>query len=361
MSTAVMEAAAGSQAAAPPAQNLKVRDLKEGAFARLKAEFKNPTDAIEILNYIDFLAQNNSMSADDMELPFKSGERHEWKLTRAEVTQLFFGHLEAKSEEIKKSVVLPDDSAQKAILDAMKARANSAKAAFEQRIDSNVASAMDFLRRANDSLIMARKMREEAEALSTPDAFALRLKAVVDGLPSTNWNFHKFANNTLEFVSRSDIMLRHIEPKAGLHYELNCGKFRLAFRLDQMVPKLFAHERCVPSGVSGVHPNIHPHVSTMNEICFGNAAASYAQAQVSGDILAIIKIIDALLPNYGDQPFVSIANFKKAIEERDRREKENYGKKKEAPGSSGATDEDILDDEPEFFDDIEWSDGSSDE
>lgn len=361
MTTAVLERADVTAPAAEPPKNLTVRDLKAGAFSRVKEDFKNPADAIEILNYIDFLAQNNSMSADDLELPFlNDGTKKEWKLDRAETTKLFFGHVEAKSEELKKNVKLPDEAARAAILAAANTRKEASKRRIVDQEKNHIRQATEYYQHAQNQLGEARKMREQIELMEGTDD-TKRLQELVDGIAATNWNFHEFKNGYMFFVSRSDIILRHIEPKAGLNYELNCGKFKLEIKMDNMSVRMLAFERCVPAGAP--FTNIHPHVNTSGGVCFGNGEATAAEARVSGDILKMLRLLDALLPNYGEVPFIGIKDFKRAIDYRDRLERENYGKAKEgekgAPQSPEAIDDqEILDDEPDFTDeDIEWTGG----
>lgn len=349
MSTIVEVAAAPATSVIP---RLKVKDLKAGAFSRLKAEFSNHADAIEIMNYIEFLAQNNSTSADELELPYPAEEKlKKWELTRAEATALFFGHIEAKNEELRKSVVLPSDDAQKAIIAAMKSREAQAKASITARLATHTLNAADYNRRANSELALARNLNEQLELMDGSGASETRMTKIMDALASTNWNFHRINGTKLEFISRTEVMLRHIEPKAGMHYELNCGKFKVSIDLNGMYVNLQRHERCAVGG------HWHPHVDSQGTICFGNGAATYNQAVVNGDVLAILQLIDKLLPNYGDQPYVTINNFKKGIDERDRLEREAYGKAKGQKTTQAGTadDQEILDDEPAFDDNLEWT------
>ncbi len=340
MTTAVLEEAAAQATTAPP---LKVSDLKANAFLALKDRFTNHHDALEILNYINFLAQNNSVSADEVELPYPStGAPVRWELDRAAATKLFFGHLEAKAAEIQKSIVLPDEKAQAEITKALKARAVSHKQNTIARIREIREEAESYMDSAQTSLHKARKIEEELEAF-TEFPHEKRIEAILAALPALNWNFHKITGEKLEFVSRADIMLRHIEPKAGLNYELNCGKFRTVIHLSQMTPKVLPYQHCIPAEIS---PHIHPNVD-----CSGTHTA--IEATVKGDIVALLRLLDALLPNYGSPPYVNIKDFKNHIDQRDKLERENYGKKeKEAEGFN--LDQEILDDEPEFTDDNDW-------
>ncbi len=354
MSTATAlapEVVSPAETAPPPEQpkGIKVSDLKAGAFTGAKDLFSNSATAIEILNFIEFLGQNNSMSVDDLEIPYKPGEKTEWKLTRAEATKLFFGYQEAKATDIKSKIIVPNLDAQKAIGVAMKSRLANSLESIKNTVKDNMRQAGDYDRAALDYLTRARKAQEQLEDMTNFDP-AKRIQDVIEQLQFTNWNFHKFHSNCLEFVSRSDVMLRHIEPKAGINYELNCGKYLARINLSSMTMSMLRYERnapttCVP----------HPHVKSDGHICFGNAADAYNKAVVAGDIVALLKILDAMLPNYNPaSPYTSIENFKIALQERDRLEKEAYGKKNKTGEDVAITDQDILDDEPEFHDDIEW-------
>lgn len=371
MTTATLERAdapTASQAVDPPPQPYKLGDLKAGAFAAVRSDFKNPKDAIDIINFIDFLAQNNSTSADELEMPFLKGDKHEWTLDRAAATKLFFGHMEKQEAEGKKNVILPDAAAQEAIGAAMKARLVDGSRTVKERIRAKKAEADAFMLNVQSCLSQARKLQEEIDAISGMDP-AERIKAVVEKLAGTNWNFHKFGGNTLEFISRSDVMLRHIDPKAGFHYELNCGKFRLCVSLSNMQIKVYGHERTAYAEYDCAF--IHPHISSTSSICWGNGADTAHEAQVSGDIIKLIQLIDNLLPHYNaDSPYIKIEEFKRKLEKRDEREKKKHEEKEKAAkagATPGATPEapaagldlDILDDEPEFTDDIEWEEGES--
>ena len=293
MTTAVLERADVTAPAAEPPKNLTVRDLKAGAFSRVKEDFKNPADAIEILNYIDFLAQNNSMSADDLELPFlNDGTKKEWKLDRAETTKLFFGHVEAKSEELKKNVKLPDEAARAAILAAANTRKEASKRRIVDQEKNFIRQATEYYQHAQNQLGEARKMREQIELMEGTDE-TKRLQELVDGIAATNWNFHEFKNGYMFFVSRSDIILRHIEPKAGLNYELNCGKFKLEIKMDNMSVRMLAFERCVLRALPSRTSTPRQHVGRR---MLRQRRSHGSRARVSGDILKMLRLLDALLP-----------------------------------------------------------------
>lgn len=361
MTTATLDVVAPGGSAAPPeTTSVLVGDLKAGAFSVAKRDFKNSAEAIDIINFLDFLAQNNSVSADDLPLPYEKGKSgQEWKLSRADATRLFFGHIEANADKAKQNIKPIDEAAKAAIAKAIKERNGNALRTMESKVKSEIEQADAHMRELVNRLRNARKCQEDVDNMKGQD-FATRTLELCNKLGETNWNFHVFANGWLEFVSRTDVILRHIEEKAGLRYELNCGKFRARFNMADMQVNVVGLERTVPRG------HIHPHVNQGGSVCFGNGADAYHQAVVSGDFIVVLKLLDNMLPHYNSaSPYISIVSFKAALDERDRLEREAHAKKEKAkaagiPEGASIDDEEILDDDPDFVDDIEWSDGEAD-
>lgn len=360
MTTAILEPAA-TQAA-----RFRVGELKDGAFAAVKAHFKNHKDAIDILNFLDFLAQNNSVSADDLELPITKGVELEWNLDRASVTKLFFSHLEEREAAGKAKAVLPNEAAQKELIKAMNQRAQNFVAQVEREVADLRARATVRMNEAMFLLSSAFTKREELNAIRGKDT-SWRITSLMEGLPATNWDFMRSSGALIYFVSRTDVILRHIDKTAGLHYELNCGKFMLRFDLTNMSVKMFCHERNAPSHEG--ETNLHPHISTSGTVCWGNASDAVGIAMTNGDILKILQIIDNMLPHYNpSSPYITIEDFKTALGRRDKREREKHAQKEKqkeaaataAPGGN-AEDIDILDDEPDFVDDIGWDNDADEE
>lgn len=338
--------AAPDQCAVAPESTIKVGELKAGAFSRAKQEFTNNKDLIDIINYIDFLAMNNSISADDLDLPFSASQgKKEWKLTKAEATKLFFDHVEAKKAANAIAIKLPDDSEQDRIRRAFQTNVERHRNEWRSTIQACLNDATTRLSQMYDHLAKARSFQERIDA-SNPGVD--RLNDILKAIEGTNWNFTQIRGTVIEFENRADVILRHIEPKAGLNYELNCGRYRLQIEIVNMTPRIYAHKGTVqPAYV----PCVHPHVSRHGEVCFGNAQDTVNKAVIVGDVATILRTLDALLPNYGDNPFISIETFKQAIIERDRREELKHGKE---DAEAFGEDEECLDDEP--FEDEEFDD-----
>lgn len=215
----------------------------------------------------------------------------------------------------------------------------------------------------------AKKLQDEIDSASGVDKVTAKLEDNLARLASTNWNFHRFANGAIEFVSRTDVILRYIKEAAGLKYELNCGKFKATFPLSSMQVLVTGHERTTqrPGTMS---LNIHPHVKANGTVCFGNGADTYNRLVMQGDFVGVLQLLDKMLPHYNSgSPYINIEAFKANLAERDRLEQEAHVKKEAqaAAIARGETlppelaDQEILDDDPDFTDDVIWEEGGANE
>lgn len=342
-----------------PSPQIIVGDLKANGYARARTEFPNTADVIEMLNYVDFLAMNNACSADDLPLPVVSGEQ--WKLTRSELTQLFFGHIDKKREADLKNIALPNPDIQKALAELSKRRKGQSLEALRRRVSEYLAEHDALVGSAYDYLSRARKTREEIDMIEGGDLSQKMVDDLIKALQETNWNFHKYnGRNVIEFVNRADVMLRYIEPKAGIRYELNCGKYKISVNLDTMQEMMAGHMGTVTNDIVR---NIHPHIAETGRVCWGNAEQTIRDAKLRGDLATVLRVTDSLLQNYNEaSPYVRIPEFATAIRIRDERERSKHGQKAKAKTAADGDvyeDQEIFDDEPDFEDDYE--EGENDE
>lgn len=342
--------------AQPP--QLTLGELKAAGFMKIKAVFTNTKDAIDIVNYFDFLANMNAANVDDMPLPYREEAGQEWKLTRQEATQLFFGHLEAKKEAIAANVKLPDNVTILHLERLVINRKSGYLSSLEDDLMSKKADASSTFRSAYEYLGQAKEIQDKIEIIRGGNPLVL-VKQLKDGLPSTNWNFYNYvdSNQIISFVSRTDVILRHIDARSGMHYELNCGKFRLDVRLSDMRLWLKPHEHAVERQ-DGHH--VHPHVDSGGTICFGNGQDAANTAIMGGDVLTILKLLDAMLPNYGGNPYQALPDFKKSIEKRDARERIMHEQKAKGPQEVLEDEEAAIDDEPDFLEEFEFDENEED-
>lgn len=305
---------------------MKVADLKKDGFYLVKESIKNADELIDMLYYIDFLAQNNMVDPGEMALPI---EEDTFKLTKSEVTALFFGHIEEHKEVLQAAAVsIPESEFARLSEHVVKNR--SAYYETKMRTISDYrARAERCIADAENLLTMAVQKNLEINFIRGEDPL-IAVKALVDGLHKTNWNFLGFSMGVLSLKSRSDIMLVHKVPEAGISYDLNCGKFVMQITLSNMAIKMIGDEGSVSSNM-GEGWYIHPHVGSSSHVCWGNAKASAEEARLKGDILKTVQIIDALLPNYGSNPFILIGDFHKNIEKRDERLRREREQKDKAP------------------------------
>lgn len=336
--------------------------LKEGNYALAKSRFSNPKDAINIALFIDFMAGNNNANVDDLVFPDQGSE---WKLTREEATKLFFSHLESRTaavdpfKEISESEKQNIEASYRSIYEG---KMESLKADME----IHVSKATDLQARAVESLRIAREKRCEIDIISGKNILD-GFNSIISGLSSTNWNFHRMRGGILEFVSRSDIILRHIDQKAGLHYEINCGRFLASFGVKDSSFKILPHKNTTKLLYENDY--IHPHISRLGNVCWGNASDASNDAMVNGDVITLLKLLDNMLPHYNSEsPYIAIDRFAEWARIRDERLSESHEQeiKEKTENEEFSAHEDEIDwepigdtDEPDESNDME--DGGSDE
>ncbi len=344
-------------------QPTTVSALKDSGFY-LATKIENAAELIEMLHYVDFLAQLNAVDIGKLELPF---EGNKFTLTKSEVTKLFFGHIEAKKEEIKAAVVpIPDR-----VLETIKSNLASTRVNMRERALRDVRvwshEARDLYNSAEEKLANAVKRKKEIMSVAFDDP-ADAIRKVVAGLPSTNWDFLSYDSyeKRLHFSSRSDILLVHKVPEAGLSYEMNCGKFKCTIDLITMRTRIKPYSGCVTQEDMEDPDsdwNIHPNVNSDGVICWGNAVSTIEEAHLGGDILKTLQVLDALLPNYGQPAYVDIEQFQKDINKRDERLRNDRGQKEETPEAETTGDEEFVTEEDDGdyeFDGTEDGDNDDD-
>ena len=301
---------ATTQAAEP----MRVKDLKANGFKRAKEEFSDPSVVIPMLNYIDFMAQHNHVSADEMILPFDKYDlsKKEWTIPRKNLTGMFFDYLEHKTDRpVEEDRELPAEH-RKVLEGAMNNRMEDAISRLEEEIEDAQSEAASDFSSGYAKLASIEDMSRRLKMMTADDGGAAKkmVDEFLNGIKDTNWKFLGMSGYWMEFVSRTDIILRHYEAANDRHYELNCGKFKLRLRTNESRMELHSYENCVMSGP------LHPHVNG-GSVCFGNAQADANAALISGDYLKIMQLLDRMLPHYGGNPYVNIHTFEARLKERD--------------------------------------------
>lgn len=319
---------------------LRVGELKANGYSLAKSKFKNTDSVFEILNYIDFLAMNNSTSADELELP-EQGE--EWKLTKAEANDLFFGYIEKKGKEVN----LLGDRAKSVVDSYIIQRQSRITSEIESRIEDFIYRYNDHNRQLFDLMRKIRDNRHRLEIIksSSDNGSDLIVSGIDEAIKQTNFDFLEVDGRKIVFVHRADLILRYINPSAGIRYELNCGKFQVSIDFSSMNVEVTGYSNYVPNNINA---HIHPHIDNEGGICWGNASQDYRDAAQVGDVGKILRIIDALLQTYNeDSPYISINMFAQCINERDERERIKH----ETPQEEEECEE-VFDDEEDFEDEF---------
>lgn len=346
-------------ASATITNSIKVSDLKAGGYHRAKNEFVVPATVLEILGYIDFLSMSNSFDAANLELPIKGEDGKLYldvpvtdsKIDRTFINALYFSFVEKEKANVV--VTKPDDNVKKAILNAVERRKKSRVEAIKRSIVEQRNNALRYMEDAHSFIRQARTKELEISDITGADQ-TVYVEKMIESLSETNFNFHRYfeGDNMIEFVNRSDVILKYQDARLGLDYALNCGKYKLRINLNEMGVKLSKH-------INNVGGNeMHPHALHDHRPCWGNAADTITNAMIAGDVATIIRVVDSLLTNYNpSSPYIGINDFQRRVVERDERMAKEYGQRLNQKGAPSTQeewiDDETLDDEPldeDFFD-----------
>lgn len=297
--------------AAVESKTITVGELKANGYTLAK-KCEDKDKVLELLNYLDFLAMNNAFPADGLAVPLNLGS-----LERGDLNTLYFAFMEQEKNKDKANIVLPSDSMKKSILASIDRRRETSVARLRSSVERYKSEAINYMSAGDMKLRDARKFQMDIEFMLKEDQTSF-MDGMIESISSTNFNIHHFheRDQIISFVNRSDVILNYKEPKAGIDYSINCGKYMVQIYLVDMGIIFKRFQGNVLESNSGRY--IHPHARDNDAPCWGNAADTVANARVKGDIGTIIKVIDSILQNYNpDSPYVSIEEFKEYTKYRD--------------------------------------------
>lgn len=279
-------------------------------------EISNKKEAETCLNYIDFLASTNGISADKMELPdfsfSKDGSMVTWPYTKKDMTKIFFDFLETAAKDKKEGMT--KDEAFAAFVNKNKSKAveNVTKLIKERERRMN-----DFVRGLHDDqAFILRQISEIAQiekgsvepfiADIAENTFFTYEGYGVPKVDRTKYMCPSLNEKALMF-STPEIPMTFKDNGAGIDVTLNMGSFMLAIT-DSFAIWVFPHMNNITGGAAANF--YHPHVHSEGRICWGDQSAPRDQAVKTCSIVPILKIVQAILTTYNQSsPYVPLTSF----------------------------------------------------
>lgn len=123
------------------------------------------------------------------------------------------------------------------------------------------------------------------------------------------WVF-KTANSVrgiLEFETAEEIQMRYLDPAAQIDKSLNMGKYQAVWDLKHKTIR-------VKGGKLRANGYRHPHISSDDNVCWGNLKETYVDAVASGNMTRLFEGLHLLLSSYNPgSPYVNFAEFEKQV------------------------------------------------
>lgn len=271
-------------------------EMNAPSTARPMSPSPNPKLTDNVYQYLDQLqaSAGRRLLTDELKL-------FEGLTNKLDINRIFFGLPKAgapeplSEEKIKK---LTDHYAAIALT-----KNNELMRSLERTANQHLSAANDFSRRVKESLELMAKAQNDIAALTlkTPDYSEVINKAMQNPF----WTLHDVTQNTVNFVS-NEIIVSDKRPKLGIDMTVNFGRIMLKWDTARNYISADKFEKNLVFGSN----YYHPHISSSNDFCFGNASSTITKALKETKIDEVLTVMQALLTTYNpDSPYVPLSDF----------------------------------------------------
>jgi hypothetical protein len=268
-------------------------------------------EQIEATRYIELLASQTGTRIESWDILklFSAGKGKVLIVDKTEINQRFFSQLEAIKVTTLTEVSVLDSETFKKIDEVSKGRVKVGKKnsnsieALKKRQASYLQMIEKYLLRANQYTEKASNLEKQLNVLESKRTnYASQINEL---LKENFWEFRRLNDRTVELVTRTDIILRHRNPAAGVNLSVNMGRYLVQLDLFWNTVSVWPYKDNVL--VNG-YP--HPHITSGGSICWGNASSVIAKAMPRGDLLTVFRLLASILTSYNDgSPYVSLEHF----------------------------------------------------
>lgn len=128
------------------------------------------------------------------------------------------------------------------------------------------------------------------------------------------WEFHSFDGVSLTFTTRNDVILKDVNPAAGVNLRVNMGKLKAVVPIKQI------YETRVHRFLNNLDYNgyYHPHIKGIQAgtvagvICWGNAQESARIASTQWELVSFMQLLGSLISSYSkENPYVDLVQFQR--------------------------------------------------
>lgn len=138
----------------------------------------------------------------------------------------------------------------------------------------------------------------------------------IEAICSSFWQFFQVADNDIDFITSQDVVIKEINPRAGINCVVNLGRLRA--RLDPvagtlMVLRFKNNLNAYDDENECSMGYYHPHISEGGRICWGNVSDQAMRLLSDLKYAEVFQLLASLLMNYNtDNPYCIIQAFENA-------------------------------------------------
>ena len=214
-----------------------------------------------------------------------------------------------KPEEVHEIILLTEEQTKGIDAIYVKQFADRKKR-LERNMNSKLDDAASNLNYHHDNLRQASDYREQIKSIQTVSSAPMidSINKILEDDRFRLEGFHGYSydNDTVVFKINQDIILTHVNERAGIDLRVNLGRMKIQVRFSNgFKVQVFKDENNVQSSVY-----YHPHLSRDGDVCLGNMQEMYNEAMETGDIHTMFNAVMAVLTNYNDSdPYRALASF----------------------------------------------------
>jgi hypothetical protein len=284
--------------------------------AKLKEQAnRDPKDKVakeqfEALIYIEKLAAMTSTKIDGwniIETFGVSADTLSVTTDRGEINKRFFAKREAQpvvQPLVTTKFTLPQEMLAK-IDKVYSDRVAQRKREVEERLILHKRNADTHNNRLHESLLQIRETQRQIDEIGLADDKADFTQEVEAVCNSSFWELWDCTTQSIEWVSRGDLLLEQVNKSAKIDIKVNLGRVRVRLSPNTLDLRVLPHW-------NNLHDSrrFHPHVYGDGRICWGSAEGEYHELLPKLKISKIMDTLANLLSKYNpDSPINSLGHY----------------------------------------------------
>lgn len=264
---------------------------------------------VQAIKYIKRLASVSNTDISDWDITGIFGEDGLIATDRNKINQLFFTYKDS-SKKVKTPL---HHSTVAAIHKLQEMRQFGDLKFIESQLKQEEKYMNDHYRAFQNNLANVNRARKQIDLMKgyKPNYPAEVAEIVTEGF----WKYVEIDTTVGEitFETVNPIVLKDYNPKQGVKYSLDMGKFRLKVKVSENRLKCFPWPENFAYKMDN-HP--HPHVDRGGNICFGDLKVESQMALAGGNMKQIMDLVQRTITSFdGGSPFVQLATLKKVRED----------------------------------------------